>query len=341
MARRGWILVLGTGLCSGLLPACSHPASARRLDAAAVREPEAAVAADAAHSPYHQTVALRLPQDTAGDDAVNQAAYPPPPVSPAAVGAELPASVRAELPAVRGPEGEQSTGGAPSPNAGAAPAPACAAQDPPLIAALRSFLDKHPAEAVRQLERYDKANQDLLLCLLPLAARLTEGNLADASPQEMTNLVNHLEGALPPLRARAELVLERMCFCAWIVGYGRYEPLPEGHAFRVGEPVQVYVELQNVSSQLRGDAYVTQLASSVVIRDAAQRIVWRHDFGDRDYRDLSLTLRHDYFNNCRFCVPDIPPGQYTLCIQVEDVPTHRVARRALDFRVTTVPAREL
>jgi hypothetical protein len=78
----------------------------------------------------------------------------------------------------------------------------------------------------------------------------------------------------------------------------------------------------------------------VEIRDADNRLVFRQAFGDRDRQDVSRTPRHDYFNNYRFCVPDMPPGQYTLWIQVEDMQTRdRVARRWLDFPVTTVPGR--
>jgi hypothetical protein len=331
MTRQGWILAVGAGLCCGLLPACSHTAAESLADHAPVAvAPPAEAPPEPAPSPYHPTTSQPRAETPPGDVQVKQATYPPP-VPPA-----RPVLSVAELHRVEDPSAEKK-----EPPAPAATDPvARRAEDPPLVAALRCFLDKRPAEAVQLLEPYDKANQDLLLCLLPLAARLTEGGLGDASPQELTNLVCHLEGVLPPLRARAELLLERMCFCSWIGGYGRYEPLPEGHAFHIGEPVQVYVELQNVSSPLRGETYVTQLASSVVIYDGARRERWRHDFGDRQYCDVSQTLRHDYFNNCRFCVPDMPPGQYTLCIQVEDVPTGRVARRSLDFRVTTIAARD-
>ena len=86
-------------------------------------------------------------------------------------------------------------------------------------------------------------------------------------------------------------------------------------------------------------SFTTQLASSLVLRDADQHVVWRHDFGDRSYRDLSQTLRHDYFNNCRFCVPDVPPGQYTLVAEVTDVPTGKSAKRTLPLRVE--PARRV
>jgi hypothetical protein len=336
MTRRGWILAVGTGLCCGLLPACTHTAAEQRLaDPAMLREPQPVAELEQVQSPYHATPVSTAAGAGAESEQLKQAVYPPlqsPAGSPVTVAeAPLPDNPAAGVP----PEVEALPLIQVNPES-----PRTQAEDPPLVVALRCFLDKRPAEAVHLLERYDKVNQELLLCLLPVAARLSGGNLAQASPQEMTNLVNQLEGLLPPLRSRAELLLDKMCFCSWIGGYGRYEPLAEGHSFHVGEPVQVYVELQNVSNQLRGEAYVTQLASSVIIFDLAHHKVWQHDFGDRDYRDLSQTLRHDYFNNCRFCVPEIPPGQYTLCIEVQDVSTKRIAKRSLDFRVTTIPARD-
>jgi hypothetical protein len=75
------------------------------------------------------------------------------------------------------------------------------------------------------------------------------------------------------------------------------------------------------------------------IREFDGRIVWHLGFDDREHPDLSQTQRHDFFNNYSFHVPRIPPGLYTLWLQVMDVPTGRSAEHTLDFRV--VPARGL
>jgi hypothetical protein len=340
MTRRGWVVALGSGLCAALLPACTHltvdggragppPAAwpGPGGEAVAVRPP--APAPGRIPSPYQETAGpTDWPDALQRDPQVRRIGYPlltPPPSPPSP-----PDPVPIAPPSVN-EAGEEVQTGPPEPNARHG-------EEPPLVTALRCFLDKQPEEALQALGHYDRANQELLLGLLPLLAHLTEK--AASNQDEVTQLVNQLDSLLLPLRARAALALDKMCFCRHIEKYGVYDPLPEGHRFHAGEPVQVYVELQNVSSRQQGDTYVSQLSSTVEIRDADNRLVFRQAFGDRDRQDVSRTLRHDYFNNYRFCVPDMPPGQYTLWIQVEDMQTRdRVARRWLDFPVTTVPGR--
>jgi hypothetical protein len=337
---------MGSGLCSALLPACTRLAvDADPVGSLATRRPELSAGTDMARapaagsgripSPYQETTPpAPWPECMPHDAQVTQTAYPLPPARPPG---PAPAGGADPWPIAAGSvkeAGEESQTGPPEPEVRHA-------DEPPLVTALRCFLEKQPEEALEALSHYDKANQDLLLGLLPLAARLTEKDLVKANAEELAHVVNQLDSLLVPLRARATLTLDKMCFCRRIEKYGVYDPLPEGHWFHMGEPVQVYVELQNVSSRVEGDTYVSQLASSVEIHDPDNRIVWHQGFGDRDRRDVSHTLRHDYFNNYRFCVPEIPPGQYTLWIRVDDVQTGRHAQRWLDFPVTTVPGHGL
>src|SRR5262249_41084265 len=58
--------------------------------------------------------------------------------------------------------------------------------------------------------------------------------------------------------------------------------------------------------------------------------------------DRSLTPRQDCFINFQFPVPSkVPPGEYTLRIQVRDDggPAPRAAERSLDFKVTAAGSR--
>src|SRR5262249_23123041 len=117
-----------------------------------------------------------------------------------------------------------------------------AAEDPPLVEALRCFLDKRPAEAVALLGRYDKSIQGLLLYLLPLAVRLTEGDWQKYDSRQagvvLAQLDHVTDQMTAQLRPRAELSIKKMCFCSHIAGYGKYEPMPDSHGYRPGELVQ-------------------------------------------------------------------------------------------------------
>jgi hypothetical protein len=230
--------------------------------------------------------------------------------------------------------------------------------DEPLVVALRAYLQKRPPDALDALARYEKANQEMLLVALPFIARLTEGDVNRMPAREAAELADMLQGVEDRLRQRAALRIDKMLFCRKIDDFGDYVaresvngiPAFEGGAGdQPGEPVQVYVELRNVSSKRRGDYYETSLAGSIELLDFAGRSAYREDFEPKLHRGQSP--RHDFFVSCSFCVPrKVPPGRYTLRVEVRDItglpspsaaapkreapPAHRVARQTLDFQVT-------
>jgi hypothetical protein len=208
-----------------------------------------------------------------------------------------------------------------------------------LVAALRSYLDKHPDKALGTLKQLDKFSQEMLICLLPLAVQLSEAK--ELSPQERALILEQLDSLMVPLRARAPLVIAKMCLCKSVDTFGVYEALPDDHVFQAGEQVLIYAEVQNFTSERKETrhgqpVFVTWLASSVTIRNEAHKAVWKQEF-HRDSPDHSQTLRHDYFDHYRFCLPKLRPGLYKIEIQVEDVATGRPAKRSLDLRIGVVP----
>jgi hypothetical protein len=190
---------------------------------------------------------------------------------------------------------------------------------------------------------------------LPFAARLTEGDIDKVSPREAAELADLLQGVEDRLRQRAALRIERMLFCRRIDDFGEYVaresvngiPTFEGGAGdQPGEPVQLYVELRNVSSKPHGDSYETRLAGTVELIDFEGQSAYRSDFQPEPHRGRSV--RHDFYVNCSFSVPrKVPPGRYTLRVEVRDItglpadpaalkqapPAHRVARQTLDLQV--------
>jgi hypothetical protein len=188
-----------------------------------------------------------------------------------------------------------------------------APEEPLLLRALRCYLNQKPEDAVAMLAPCDHGNQELLLCLMPLLVQLAEGG--KPSPQQTAVTLEELNSLMAPLRTRAPLVIDRMCFCQHIDSFGVYKPLPEGHECRSGEMVHVYVE----------------------VRDDHGNKVWGEKKLLRDGPDQSQTLRQDYFDHYRICLPELKPGYYTLVIRVKDLATNRVARRSLDFRMDMLP----
>ena len=217
--------------------------------------------------------------------------------------------------------------------------------DAPLVWAMRCFLDKRPVEAMEVLKRYDKTSQDLLLCMLPLAARLGDAGLQKATPREMSNTVSELNRVADTLAPRAELVIDKMCFCRFLDSdkfgmFGVYEPLEEDHPFHAGERKRLYIELRNFTNERVSNGYQIRLKSHMQIRDYRGAIAW--ELGFPELRpDITKSPRHDFCDQFGFVVQPnkVPPGRYTLWLRVTDLPTGRTAARSLDFLV--VPARNL
>jgi hypothetical protein len=353
--RHGWSWAVGAVLCATLFSACHFPGGRKLEDdnhppkeqtPQSVLQPLPSwLDADPSRfagkgSPYQDLgQPPALPEKSPAEVQIRQAIYPPVGESnPSEKEGKKPAQVPVPSPAENGaPPGQVI-------NLESKPA----ASESPLLTALRCFLDKRPQEAVALLKKYEEPNQELLLCLLPLAARMAGPGL---KAQEVTAVMNQVRSLEEHLGPHTELVIDKMVFCDQIKGFGVYKPVPEGHAFRApmygrpGELVQLYVELSNLSMKPNGDYYETRLSSAVVIRPAGGgKEGWLHDFKDRNGVIRSLTLRHDFFNPYSFYVPHIPPGNYNLTIEVVDMTdtTHpRTARKTLPFRVTTLSGRDL
>jgi hypothetical protein len=223
------------------------------------------------------------------------------------------------------------------------PAPIQAAtthEESPLIEALRCFQNKTPEQAVQHLRQADRTSRELLVNLLPLAVRLADGDLTKADPQDLAALIEQVQGLLLPLRERAALEIPKLCFCRPVATPGRggvYELLDDNHLFRPGEMVALYLEVRNFTCAAQGDDYRTHVATAVEIRDERGQAVYRFEINDK--ADSSLSPRQDFSNGLRFPLPSLPSGAYTLELKATDVPSGRMTKRSLDFRVTTVPAR--
>lgn len=210
--------------------------------------------------------------------------------------------------------------------------------DPPdssLVEAVRSYEARLPQQAAAKLAACDGPSREVLTRLLPLAIRLSDGSASKADPQDVAALIEQVNTALAPLRARAALEIPKLCFCRPLTAparFGAYERLDENHRFRPGETVGLYMELRNFACLPHNAEFATHVASSVEIHDAGGNVVFRFDC---ERTEPSLSPRQDYCHVGRFALPALPPGAYTLWLKATDVPTGRNARRSLDFRVAT------
>jgi hypothetical protein len=215
---------------------------------------------------------------------------------------------------------------------------------PPVVEALNCLLQDQPREALASMKRYNGPNRELLLGLLALAARLCDsGGLERADPHDLAAVVHHLDRMEESLQPHAALVIDKLCICRKIRSFGDYEPYRPNHRFHPGErDFRLYAEVRNftsVQSQVGEQTfYKICLEISAQILDEQGKQVWPPQGGWRTFErhddEPSRTQRHDYFDNCWFTVPELPPGDYKLWIMVKDQPTGRTAKRPVDLHVT-------
>jgi hypothetical protein len=215
----------------------------------------------------------------------------------------------------------------------------------PLLEALDCFLREQPEKALALLKCYQQSSQDVYIRLLPVLAQLTHKGVDQLTPEEVSAIHEQLQGLAAELRPRARLVIDRVCFCEAIDGYGQYRALPEGHTFRAGgdqpgELVKLYVELRNFALLPCPQGYLTRLSSSMQICDAAGKQWWEYRFKEQEARDGPLYKRapwQDCFGCYRFHMPHLPPGDYTLTVTIRDLTRPeappRVARKSIPLRV--------
>ncbi|MCX7702155.1 MAG: hypothetical protein N2039_14865 [Gemmataceae bacterium] len=207
-------------------------------------------------------------------------------------------------------------------------------EEPWLLGVIRCYLEKRPDDAAIELNRLDDTSRQVLMTLLPLTVQAAEGKLGETEPREMAQYVEGLQFVLNHLRPKAALRMDKACFCRMIRGFGKIEALGVNPSFMPGEMADVYLELRNVASRPhrsdKGD-YRTHLRSRLEIRNRSGERLWGPQ--DFDKPDDTLTPQHDYYQHYRLQMPNLPPGTYTLHLEVRDVPTGRHASEALEFTV--------
>ena len=209
-----------------------------------------------------------------------------------------------------------------------------------VMKALGACQNNRPTEAAEILKHLGPINQEVLTCLMPILVRLGEGNVNDLPPEELAMSIDRLQTASTLLKAKAALRVDHACFCRGVRKFADIEQYEPRHEFRAGDIVFLYAELRNftcnpVAAQDQANSnqhgFNIHLATTLELRDARNGLVWRTDLNKNDF---TLTPPQDYYHTYRFCVPEkIPPGVYTLWLNIVDKPTGRTVRTPIELRV--------
>jgi hypothetical protein len=351
MRQRAWILVLSGGLCLAVLPGCAGSGQflLKYFRPDAEQQPAETTKVLPRGSGSGQGPETVGPELTAGPHAMVEPGTNDPPVKHTD---ELPPGQRVvefmKAAPVLTPQHFPDTVQPPPPVVPtqvihqATIVPATPKPEDPLAQAVILLLNKKPEEALEYLKRCPADNQEFFMRLLPALAVLKDKGISQLTTTELAALQEQLQAALQNLREHSDLVVDRMCLCERIAGYGHYTALPADHGFKAGvgkypgDTVNVYVEVRNLSGVLENGYYTTRLNGTVSIRDRQGDTKWSYNYRKREQPLQSREPRSDCHRCYDFCVPPgVPPGHYTLTIEVVDetCQPHRVAQKSVDFQV--------
>ena len=218
--------------------------------------------------------------------------------------------------------------------------------DAPLVAAVRAYVDGRPDDAIRQLQKLDRANQDFALAVLPLLVRGAGANMAAPDPADAAVMADQFQALAAGLEGKAALRVEKVTFCKKAAGFGRYDPWPEAQPYRPNDLAMLYVEFRHVASEAEagpnGEGYVSRAVVNLEVRDAGGRLIEQTDPADWrrrvpvarfDHADHTRSPLRDYSRTYRISVPS-QPGVYTVTVEVRDPAGTRTARsQPAEFRV--------
>lgn len=151
-----------------------------------------------------------------------------------------------------------------------------------------------------------------------------------------TETITQLRAAIERLKPESRLQLRNASFSHKINSFGDYEQFNRDE-FDAGQPVLVYVEVQNFASEMGKDGlYKTRLRSSIEIHKAGRGpesgLMHSEDFPATE--DTCRNLRQDYFHSYRIDLPNnLTPGPYILKLMVEDEVSQRISTTSLSFTV--------
>jgi hypothetical protein len=146
-----------------------------------------------------------------------------------------------------------------------------------------------------------------------------------------TEARQYLAEAVTRLGESCPLVVRSLAFCTEIQSYGCIKAF-EHCEFTPGQPVLLYAELENLSSESTPKGIHTSLQSSYQIFDGRGQRVADEEFTVTE--EYCRNPRRDYFIGYELRIPErIYPGKHTLQLTVRDTRSQKIGQATIDFTV--------
>ncbi len=137
--------------------------------------------------------------------------------------------------------------------------------------------------------------------------------------------------ALARLRELAPLMVRNLAFCTEIQSFGCNTPFTS-YEFTPGQPVLLYAEVDNFTSEPTPKGYHTALRSRYRIFDTQGRCVEDQDFTLTE--EYCRNQRCDFFIGYHLGLPEqLAPGRYTLELTIEDLKSNKVGQSSVELSI--------
>ncbi|HQR06286.1 MAG TPA: hypothetical protein PLN21_05665 [Gemmatales bacterium] len=214
--------------------------------------------------------------------------------------------------------------------------------------ALDSFLDHRNDEAIASLKQYPTDDQDIALVILPILARIEQGETwASLNGPQKLAFLESLRSLTKRLSKSAPLMLQNVVFTdGQPERYGEIKPrininyCPE-------DMVYAYAELVNLIDMPNADGdFNVRLEVTLELHGPNDNIFWK---ATKPFlKQSSISSRNDYHVTARFALPKtLAPGAYQLVLKVVDRDSNRTAWQTLPIQIldpksktTTPPKRK-
>lgn len=198
----------------------------------------------------------------------------------------------------------------------------------------------NPSKAVQAIPLINAAEQEFWQQVLwSISGYFADQNHPNRQ-HRITESLSDLRKAIHRMRGQAKLQIRNMNFCSRISSFGVFDRVTEPR-FRPGQQILVYTEIENFQSeevvQDGTGAFKTKLSSTLELHRRSETSVPQEPVRTENFSptvDLCASPRRDYFNAYTYVLPnDLPPGAYSLTLNVRDELGNGFASESLNFEV--------
>lgn len=170
-----------------------------------------------------------------------------------------------------------------------------------------------------------------------LVQETVDSEISDAhDPQPTAATLAELRKAVERLESLADLTVANGTFCKQVSGFGQFKAF-SSTTFEPTQRMLVYCEVENYSSVLRQANQRTEvctlLRGSYAIYDRQGRAVQQAEYPIVE--DVARKRRRDFYMYFPIQLDNLPPGQYRLELQIEDLNGNKTGsiEPGMEFRV--------